>query len=97
MGERNPDTVDFGFREVPRAEKARMVREVFALDARVIADPESGTPLVVPRCSPHRPSWTASDPRSGRFRHTTGWSPRATGNERVSAWSTGREARKGRT
>ena len=74
-----------------------MVREVFALDARVIADPESGTPLVVPRCSPHRPSWTASDPRSGRFRHTTGWSPRATGNERVSAWSTGREARKGRT
>ncbi len=29
MGERNPDTVDFGFREVPRAEKARMVREVF--------------------------------------------------------------------
>jgi demethylmenaquinone methyltransferase / 2-methoxy-6-polyprenyl-1,4-benzoquinol methylase len=29
MGERNPDTVDFGFREVPRAEKARMVRGVF--------------------------------------------------------------------
>jgi demethylmenaquinone methyltransferase/2-methoxy-6-polyprenyl-1,4-benzoquinol methylase len=30
MGERNPDTVDFGFRHVPRAEKARMVREVFS-------------------------------------------------------------------
>lgn len=29
MGERNPDTVDFGFREVPRAEKARLVRGVF--------------------------------------------------------------------
>ena len=29
MGERNPDTVDFGYREVPRTEKARMVREVF--------------------------------------------------------------------
>ena len=29
MGERNPGTVDFGFREVPRADKSRMVREVF--------------------------------------------------------------------
>ena len=29
MGERNPDTVDFGYREVPRAQKARMVRAVF--------------------------------------------------------------------
>lgn len=29
MGERNPDTVDFGYREVPRSDKARMVREVF--------------------------------------------------------------------
>jgi demethylmenaquinone methyltransferase/2-methoxy-6-polyprenyl-1,4-benzoquinol methylase len=29
MAERNPDTVDFGYREVPRAAKARMVREVF--------------------------------------------------------------------
>ena len=29
MGERNPDTVDFGFRHVSRTEKARMVREVF--------------------------------------------------------------------
>jgi demethylmenaquinone methyltransferase/2-methoxy-6-polyprenyl-1,4-benzoquinol methylase len=29
MGERNPDTVDFGYREVPRAQKARLVRGVF--------------------------------------------------------------------
>jgi demethylmenaquinone methyltransferase/2-methoxy-6-polyprenyl-1,4-benzoquinol methylase len=29
MPERNPDTVDFGYREVPRASKARLVREVF--------------------------------------------------------------------
>lgn len=29
MDERNPDTVDFGYREVPRAEKSRLVRGVF--------------------------------------------------------------------
>ena len=47
-----------------------MVREVFALDARVIADPESGTPLVVPRCSPHRPGLAEAGDRGGR--HTAG-------------------------
>jgi demethylmenaquinone methyltransferase / 2-methoxy-6-polyprenyl-1,4-benzoquinol methylase len=57
MSERNPGTVDFGFREVPRTEKARMVREVFesvaprydawsfrvlpALGARVAGDADS--------------------------------------------------------
>ncbi|WP_313716989.1 ABC transporter ATP-binding protein [Arsenicicoccus bolidensis] len=47
-----------------------MVREVFALDASVIPDPESGTPLVVPRCSPHRPGLAEAGDRGGR--HTAG-------------------------
>ncbi len=39
-----------------------LVEHVFGLACRVITDPETGTPLVVPRRSPHQPHHTEGEP-----------------------------------
>ena len=46
------------------AERPELVDEVFGLACRVIADPETGTPLVVPRRMPHSDHTAQGEPPS---------------------------------